>query len=271
MKPSVIFSRALLGLATSLALPAVAAAGPTAADTPAHELKIGVAQLATAPLPGAYVRTPEGIELVLAQEIAQATGATLHLHQPRTRQDLRNNPDALGLHLNFARVQPGSAAPSGAVHTALAHEISPMAIMRTDTDIRQWSDLRTRSVCMVTGSPWVGQMSSRHGATEQLYGTPTEALIAMRVGECDAMVHDDRFLDILLTYPEWQKFSAQLRDNSSLALVMVTAANDKTGTALAQKLARQWQNEARIDKLLKSRAQEIAFEVYLEQDAVDCH
>lgn len=263
MPISALIPAALLSLATLLALPATA-------GTPAPELPIGVARLPTPPEPGGYVRTPEGIELALIQDLARHAKATPVL-QAADPLALAGNPSTLGTRLSFARVSPDSQPPSGVVHTPLQHVIHPMAIMRTDTDIRQWTDLRNRTVCVVEGNPWTGRMQEWHGAQEQVYDTPTQALIAVRVGECDAMVHDDRFLDALLAFPEWQKFSAQLRDTQSLALVLVTATDDSTSTRMARQLARQWQQERRLETLLKTRAQEIAFEVYLEQDAVDCH
>lgn len=256
----------------ALCLAASAGLGPVADAGQANPppLTVAVAHLAAAPMPGERVRTPPGIELALATDLAQRAKAALVLSAAPAAA-LQASPTRHGARLAFVRVAAGTQAPVGTVYTALGYDTRPMAILRTDTDIRSWADARGRSACVVAGSSHVGRLAARHGLVEQVYGTATEALIGVRVGTCDMMVHDDRFLEALLHYPEWQKFSATLRDTPVETLVLVSDAGDTDATRLARQAARDWRHDQHLSRLLTRRAQEIAFEVYLEQDTVDCH
>ncbi len=221
-------------------------------------------------LPGARPRTAPGIELVLAQNLARQQARPLELKTLSSAQ-LAGQGWQNSTELAFVRVPRGNAAPAGVQWHSLDYVTHPMAIMRTDTDIRGWRDLADRTVCLIRGTQYVGKISQQYGAIEQIYSTPTEALIGVRIGSCDALVHDDRFLDALLEYPEWQKFSAQLRSGEATELVLASATADRQGTEQAAAAVRAWHKQKHINTLLKSRAQEIAFEVYLEQDVPDCH
>src|SRR5690606_12492344 len=100
--------------------------------------------------------------------------------------------------------------PRGAVVIPTGYRAGVMAIMRTDTDIRQWEDLRGRIVCLTEESGLVGALHERYGATEKVYRAPADALLDLRIGGCDATVHDSTMLQALLEFPEWEKFSARL-------------------------------------------------------------
>ncbi len=240
------------------------------AQTPDLPLTVAVAHVPDAPLPGARVRTPPGIELPLAKDLARLAGVPLQL-QAIESSELQTAPRQPGIDLAFARAAPGSETPAGITWHALGYTTHPMAIMRTDTDIRRWQHLQGRTVCVVRSAMHVGEMTEQYGAIEQVHDTPTEALIGLRVGTCDALVHDDRLLDALLAFPEWQKFSAQLRDETPTELVLVSARDDSDRTRLSHKTTQTWLRGNHLQMLEAKRAREIAFEVYLEQDVPDCH
>src|SRR5690606_14975281 len=117
----------------------------------------------------------------------------------------------------------GREVPDDVRRVSLDYAVGPMAIMRTDTDIRGWKDLAGRTVCMDGGGRYLGEVAERFGAIELVYPTATDALLAVRVGQCDAAVQDDRFLEALLKFPEWKKFSASLPAYRHEDLVWVAA------------------------------------------------
>src|SRR5690606_7072121 len=153
--------------------------------------------------------------------------------------------------------------------TELDYSISPMAIMRTDTDIHEWSALAGRTVCLAADGRYVGEMAARYGAIEQVYPSTTDALLGVRIGSCDAMVHDQAFLEALLAFPEWRKFSARLEPYRHVELARVTAAHTPRSGAVRALL--EVSSPKRLAALTADQAREIAFEVYLDQTVPDCH
>ena len=95
--------------------------------------------------------------------------------------------------------------------------------------------------------------------------------IAVRTGACDATVHDSAMLEELIKLPEWKKFSARLPAGPRSTLAFVVPAGDKKSIAALRKVADEWAASGYPDALMKKAVQNIAFEVYLDQDVSDCH
>src|SRR3546814_19750149 len=98
-----------------------------------------------------------------------------------------------------------------------------MAIMRTDTDIKSWQQLKGRTVCLSEGGRYVGALTRQYGAVEIVFKAPADSLLALRTGGCDAAVHDDVMLKELLKLPEWKKVSARLPPGPAAPLTFVLA------------------------------------------------
>ncbi|BEV16653.1 transporter substrate-binding domain-containing protein [Herbaspirillum sp. DW155] len=213
---------------------------------------------------GMKFRTPENIATVLADDLAAQWKLKTEL-QPNTpeRAALKGvRPDVM-----LTRVDPAQA---DATMIATGYSAGGMAIMRTDTTIRSWDDLKGRTVCVSTGSPYVGSLSGRYGAIEKVMPAPADALLAVRTGQCDAAVHDDTLMKALLKLPEWKKFSAQLAPVSRQALVLQVRGNDPADLASARQAAARW-NDAFWASAIKKWVNNVAFEVYLDQNVPDCH
>jgi polar amino acid transport system substrate-binding protein len=100
---------------------------------------------------------------------------------------------------------------------------------------------------------------------------PAKSLAAMRTGECDAALHDAAMVSELRRAERWQKFSATLpqRDPSRLT---IAANKEKAGVAAAlASVAGKWREAGQWKLWNETWAADIDFEVYLEQDAPDCH
>src|SRR5690606_11021845 len=120
-------------------------------------------------------------------------------------------------------------------------------------------------VCLAEGGRYVGAMAERYGAKEMIYRAPADALLALRIGECDAAVHDETMLKALLKLPEWKKFSAQLTQQEKEPLVFVADADDAKMVSTLRQLTKTWKSKRQLAALTQSRANDIAFEVYLDQ------
>lgn len=256
----------LLGLAVGCVL-AGASATATGGTAAAQPLTLGMSYVVPPHAAGAKVRTPEGLAPVLAERL----GKTLRLQAvpvgPGVAANFAGDPaDALLLPLSAAEAgqAAGQVIPTG-------YRAGIMAIMRTDTDIHQWSDLRGRTVCLAEGSGLAGRLQTDYGAVEKIFRAPADALLDLRIGGCDAAVHDSTLLEAVLEFPEWQKFSARLPVRQERDLAFVVPAH---ATALADTLRSQahaWQQDDLLQRLTRQAARDIAFEVYMDQEVPDCH
>jgi len=253
-------------VAVALALLAAAAFGgaalrPLLANAPvplsAATLRVGVPEGALRYANGLRDYTGDGLEPAFAQELA----------------------DALGVGLDLVPLAPSGAAQAlraGRVDIALARDAAPgegfvrlptglrsglSVAMRSDTPVREWSDLVGRVLCATPGR-------QAPGLAARTFAVPAQALAAVRTGECDAALLDRAQLDALFQRAEWRKFSATLpaADVSELAVL----ARADWAPALRRALqgldgAAQWQRRA------GQWAANVAFEVYFDQVGPDCH
>ncbi|HYD63234.1 MAG TPA: transporter substrate-binding domain-containing protein [Noviherbaspirillum sp.] len=218
---------------------------------------------------GMKYRTPETLDRALLEDVAK------RLRLPLAAAPSAGNPAQLlaAGKADIAIAMVTDADPVHRTHTVIptGYTAGPMAIMRTDTDIKTWEQLKGRKVCVSEGGVHVGTIAAKYGAIEMTYRAPADALIAVRVGECDATVHDSAMLEDLIKYPEWKKFSARLPAGPRSTLAFIVPASDKKSVAYLKEVVNDWSTTGHLDKLLKSAVRNIAFEVYLDQNAPDCH
>ncbi|WP_443114289.1 ABC transporter substrate-binding protein [Herbaspirillum seropedicae] len=232
-----------------------------------EQLRIGLDHVPPVYKGGMKFRTPENIATVLAEDLAAQWKLKADL-QPNVadRAALKGvRPDVV-----LTRVDPAQASAADATLIPTGYSAGGMAIMRSDTTIRKWDDLKGRTVCVSSGSPYVGTLSARYGAIEKVMPAPADSLLAVRIGQCDAAVHDDTLLKVLLKLPEWKKFSAQLAPVSRQVLVLQVRGNDPADLAAARQAAARW-NDAFWLNAIRKWVNNVAFEVYLDQNVPDCH
>ncbi|HVK95651.1 MAG TPA: transporter substrate-binding domain-containing protein [Noviherbaspirillum sp.] len=231
------------------------------------QLVVGVHYVVPAYQGGMKFRTPEAIDTALAQDLAARLAqplTTVQARGPVGKADVvlaalaHNDPLRDPLH------RSATVIPTG-------HVAGPMAIMRTDTDIKTWQQLKGRKVCLAEGGRYAGTLAANYGAIEMVKKAPADALLALRTGECDAAVHDNTLLEELIQLPEWKKFSARLPVGPRTTLAFVVP-HTQTGTAAyLRQVTRDWAAKAYAEQLTKKAVRHIAFEVYLDQDVPDCH
>lgn len=237
---------------------------------------------------GAKVRTPEAIDTELAQALADKLQAKLQTTpinllkitstaSPQTHEKNAgvDNSFVVPAQADLALVaMPDDSSPAASAVVIATNYVSrPMAIMRSDTNIKSWEQLKGRTVCLSEGGLYAGTIAAQYGAVEKVFKAPADSLLALRTGGCDAAVHDDVMLKELLKLPEWKKFSATLTPppNAKASLAFVVPASQTETIAAAQDLVKQWRKQGYLNTLNKKRVQDIAFEVYLDQVIPDCH
>lgn len=266
---------AALAVAALLANPVSASTGAPAshaapASAAGEPLKLGMPYVVPPHQPGAKVRTPEGLAPILAERLAT--------HLPIAPVAVESPEKAVAAPAGQAAadalllpVATGENAPAQAVVIPTGYRAGIMAIMRTDTDIKRWEDLKGRTVCIAEGGGLAGQLQARYGAIEQVYRAPADALLNLRIGTCDAAVHDSTMLQALLEFPEWKKFSAQLPVLQERDLAFVVSPGNEEVARVLQTQVAEWRQDDLLKKLTRQAARDIAFEVYLDQEVPDCH
>lgn len=264
----------LLGLFVPLVLWCAGAtvfAGVAAAHSgQADGLVVGMDYIVPPFVAGAKVRTPEAIDMALAEQVAER----LHVKLATVgadRADPAKTVQGDGAQIVLAAMPEVAAASASTVTIPTGYTAAPMAIMRNDTDIKTWEQLKGRTVCLSRGSRYIGMAAARYGAIEKIFGAPADSLLALRTGHCDAAMHDDTMLKELLKFPEWKKYDAQLSTGPRLALAFVVPVADTATVSLLQHMASQWKAGGYLPALTKTRTRDIAFEVYLDQNVPDCH
>lgn len=261
-----LFAALLLGMGCA------SAAGAADQVRSAGRLVVGMHYVVPPFVGGSKVRTPEAIDTALAEDLAARLDADLRA-VPISGPDSGNKPEGFSprADLMLAAIGPGYDVPPAFATVPTGYTARPMAIMRTDTDIKSWDQLKGRTVCLSEGGLYVGAMAQRYGAIEKIFKAPADSLLALRTGGCDAAVHDDIMLKELLKLPEWKKFSASLPPGPAAPLAFIVPRDDAATIALLDKLVREWKASKHLADLTRNRVRDIAFEVYLDQVVADCH
>lgn len=234
------------------------------------KLVVGINHVMPDYVAGAKFRTPESIGAALASDLAKR----LRVREELVRTDSASRAELLTtgkVDVVLAAVPENDPIRRSAVIVPTGYSAGPMAIMRTDTTIKSWEQLKGRTVCLSEGGSYVGTIAATYGATEQVYKAPADALLALRTGKCDAAVHDSTLLEELLKLPEWKKFSARLPVGTLVPLAFVVPKGDAKTQTYLQSVASEWQTKGYLTQLVSKAARSIAFEVYLDQDVPDCH
>lgn len=200
----------------------------------------------------ARVFTEDGIASALARDLARELQRDL---AATTMGDT-------GAHLWLGRPSTGGDIATG-------YRSGLTVAMRTDTDIADWPDIAGRRVCYTVTNTEARALIDAFGGIPVPERAPALSLMKVRTGECDAGLHEAALLQELFRQPDWQKFSATLPVRAEAPLVLgITdpAALPMVQAALAPITTQKaWQ--ARIARWGRN----VAFEVWLEQDAPDCH
>jgi polar amino acid transport system substrate-binding protein len=259
-----------------LAAASACAVGNVSADNALERVKqqgrlvAGVAYVVPEYKAGAKFRTPERLDTALAEEVARRMGVPLRTLSA-TAADRARLLAAGKADLLVAASADGDPLRRSAALIPTGYSAGPMAIMRSDTDIKTWEQLKGRTVCVAEDGRHVGTISAKYGAVEKVFKAPADSLLALRIGGCDAAVHDSALLEELIKFPEWKKFSARLPVGPRTPVVFAVPAGDANAKAFLNQVAAEWRASAYLAQLVRKTVRHIAFEVYLDQDVPDCH
>lgn len=217
---------------------------------------IGVAlpaSYAPADVIAARIYTEDGIAHALARDLAKATDQRLEPLAP-------DQPDAaLRLAMSDGR--------TNGIETGYRSGLT--VAMRTDTDIKTWGQIAGRKICFTRTNTRARDLIATLGGIPVAEIAPAFSLMKVRTGECDAGLHEAALLQQLFRLPEWHKFSATLPVQAQASLVL--SAPDPASLPLVQATLAPLTTDAAWQVRSTRWARNVAFEVWMEQDAPDCH
>ncbi|MGN6578746.1 MAG: ABC transporter substrate-binding protein [Bordetella sp.] len=236
------------------------------------QLIVGVPYLAPPQAAGAKVRTPERLDPQMAQRLARRLGLPVVLRQVDAAQApalLASGAVDLVL-ADEADTAADAAPPSGIERVPTGYATRPQAVIRDDTAMRRWSDVAGHTACMSDAAAAAQALARRWGAKVRLYRVPSDALVAVREGQCDLGLVDDTVWTPLMGYPEWKKYAATLPlEESAAAHVWLLRGQPEAGWLAGE--MRHWRGEGAWRKMTAQWARNVAFDVYLDQSVPDCH
>lgn len=236
------------------------------------ELRVGVPYLAPEPVAGAKIRTPEGLDSVMAEKLARDLGLPLRLRQVTVADAARLLATGQVDVVLADQVLPAPPPPSGLAAVATGYATRPKAVIRSDTRMRQAADTRGRSVCMAEAAQGAQALARHWGAQVRTYRVPSDALVAVREGACDIGLIDDAVWQPLMRFPEWKKFSATLTaDGVRHERVWLLPVSATAARAWLAERMRAWARGGAWQTLSAQWARDVAFDVYLDQEVPDCH
>jgi polar amino acid transport system substrate-binding protein len=236
-------------------------------------LRIGVDHAPTPPTPADYqTRREDGLEAVMRDAIGKTLGIAVQMITVDTadRQRALASGDVDALMVQRSSLSP-RANDAGDVVIDAGYGSGLQAIMRSDTPIRSWADLRGRTVCVSETKYAARALVQSIGAVAVTFHDPAKSLAAMRSGACDAALHDEAMISGLIKTERWQKFSATLPPRAHRQMVIVTTGQSAATAMALGRLARIWRETDRWSRWIGTWAADVDFEAYLEQDAPDCH
>ncbi|WP_171020032.1 transporter substrate-binding domain-containing protein [Hydrogenophaga sp. 2FB] len=248
---------------------AIESRAAAAAPLPVKALRIGVAPRSLPVSTGERDYTNGSPDAAYAQELAHQLGVEAVLVPlPAHAQATALQDGAVDLVVTRAPVGPPSPA-ARVLHTG--HSTGLGVAMRSDTAVREWSQLAGRVVCVTADNARAQAQALRVGGRVRVFDAPAQALVRVRTGDCDAALLDRAPLDALLAHKEWAKFAATLprtdvhplvawvaHEREDLAAPLFAAVNALGSTPQWAQRHQKW-------------AANVAFEVYFDQTGPDCH
>jgi polar amino acid transport system substrate-binding protein len=236
------------------------------------ELIVGVPYLAPPLAAGAKVRTPERLDSAIAQRLGKSLGLPVAFKQVDAAQaPALLASGAVDLVLADQTREEGDAAlPDGVKRVPTGYATRPQAVIRDDTAMRHWPDVAGHTVCMSEAAAAVQGLARHWGAAVRIYRVPSDALVAVREGQCDVGLVDDTVWTPLMGYPEWKKYSATLPlEDSAVEHVWLLRGKPEAGWLVGE--MREWRGQGAWRKMAAQWARNVAFDVYLDQSVPDCH
>jgi polar amino acid transport system substrate-binding protein len=209
----------ILSAAFAASLIAVAGGTPARADATLDRIKERgtlVAGVILSGPPYGYIdpktQQQEGLNLDLAREFAKRLGVkleTVAVTPPNRVQFLQQGK----VDLLLANMQWTQERAEILSFVPTAFEVSGgAAVVRKDSGIKDWADLRGKTACVSQGSNFTKPLIEEYGAVVKGFPGQPDSLLALKGGNCDAAVHVGATVKLMLKQraDEWKDYEVSI-------------------------------------------------------------
>jgi polar amino acid transport system substrate-binding protein len=154
----------------------------------------------------------EGLNLDLAREFAKRLGVkleTVAVTPPNRVQFLQQGK----VDLLLANMQWTKERAEILSFVPTPFEVSGgAAVVRKDSGIKDWPDLRGKTVCVSQGSNFTKPLIEEYGAIVKGFPGQPDSLLALKGGNCDAAVHVSATVKLMLRQraEEWKDYEVSI-------------------------------------------------------------
>lgn len=147
----------------------------------------------------------------------------------------------------------------------------PSALTASEGGVTDWPQLRSQTFCVTEANPYAALVEERFGGEPREYPSTAHALIGLKLGECVAVVEDQRLLAEMASLPEWRRYNAVLPALPGAEQVLRLSAESPKLQQRVATLMQGWTEEGRLEELIRFWIDEVAFQAYVLADTLDCH
>ncbi|WP_051231640.1 type 2 periplasmic-binding domain-containing protein [Stutzerimonas azotifigens] len=172
----------------------------------------------------------------------------------------------------LAQWQPGSALTLGAQpEGAVLYASRAAALTAGEGGLKNWAALRGQPFCVTAGSPHAETVARLYGGQPRAYPSTAHALNGLKLGECRAVVEDERLLRDIAGLPEWRRYNRLLPPLKTSVAELRAAPADPAEQAALEKVVATLRKSGELDSLTQTWVHEVAFQAYVLADTLDCH
>jgi polar amino acid transport system substrate-binding protein len=180
--------------------------------------------------------------------------------------------EALGRDIAFVDMPAQTDLRIGAVASGPAYYSSDIgALTAAETGPADWADLVGKPFCITAGSPHSAIVVSRFGGIARVYPSAAQALIGLKLGECQAVVDDRLLLQQIAALPEWRRYNRLLPVLEEATLTLRIEAEDATLLQQIEQIMSSDQGQRTLAEITQHWIDEVAFQAYVLADTLDCH
>nr|WP_217475381.1 amino acid ABC transporter substrate-binding protein [Stutzerimonas stutzeri] len=185
---------------------------------------------------------------------------------------LKTLAERLGRSVSLAGSVAQADLRMGALASGVAYYTSEVAALTSaEAGPTRWEQLAGEPFCVTAGHPYAAVITSRFGGIARGYDSAAQALIGLKLGECQAVVGDRKLLRQVAELPEWRRYNRLLPALNDIVLSLRIEASD---AALQQRIERDLSSEPgqkALADVTQHWIDEVAFQAYVLADTLDCH
>lgn len=180
--------------------------------------------------------------------------------------------ERLGLNVSLAGSVAQTDLRMGALASGVAYYTSEVAALTSaESGPTRWEQLAGKPFCVSGGHPFAAMVASRFGGIARGYASAAQALIGLKLGECQAVVGDQTLLRQVAELPEWRRYNRLLPALNDVVLSLRIEASDATLQQRIEQDLSSEQGQKALADVTQYWIDEVAFQAYVLADTLDCH